>query len=144
MGFTNQAVSAMLNTALGDDADDVGVMVALFTGDTVPSDTGVGGTEPSGASYKRVEAHLKLTNGEVKQYQNHDIIQFPIARGDGWGWIKYVGIYKNGQLMFWDELEEEKEVEGNTIPVFDIGELIIGIDRPDDELAAPNPVPPTN
>lgn len=146
MGFTNSAVAEMLEDIIGG-----GITIELFT--DAPSDDGTLGTKPSGASYKPVtlvstgsnNTYLEATIGADKQYQNHTIIQFPIARGDnGWGTITHVGILKNNKLVFWDELLSPVAVSKDSIAVFDIGELMIGIDRDGGELAAANPVPPTD
>lgn len=134
MGFTNSAAMSMLTSQLGK------VEVALYK--SPPSDSGSGGTEPSNTSYKRCEIELKQTIGKEKQVQNHTVIKFDIARGSGWGTITHFGLFKNGSLVFWDQLTESVNVPANTIPVFDIGALIIGLDKT--QLDAPNPVPPND
>lgn len=134
MGFTNAAALSMLTGKIGS------CQVALFQ--SPPDDNGTGGTEPGNASYSRVSATLKQTTGSQKQVQNHEVIKFDIARGDGWGTITHFGLYSGGSLVFWDALTEPVTIPANTIPVFDIGALIIGLDKA--ALDDPNPVPPTD
>lgn len=134
MGFTNSAALSMLLDKIGT------CKCALFQ--SAPNDSGTGGTEPGNASYKRVDVTLKQTTGAQKQIQNHDVIKFDIARGAGWGTITHFGLYSGSSLLFWDALTEPVQIPANTIPVFDVGALIIGLDKA--ELDDPNPVPPTD
>lgn len=136
MGFTNEGARSMLASAIGD------VKIALYT--SPPSDSGAGGTEVNSATgYARAEATLAQTIGASKQFQNHETIMFPIVRTPVDAPITHFALFRNETMMFWHELTTPVTIGSDTvpcIPVFDVGELIIGIDL--DSLKEANPAVP--
>ena len=94
------------------------VYVALFTDATVQNDAN-DGTEVDATAYQRVQ----VTNWDAPtsgSTSNGADINFPTA-GANWGNIRYIGIFDastHGNLLFWGQLDEDKDVtNGDTFSI---------------------------
>ena len=128
-GFTSaEAASILLNIFNGAE-------IALLTGEPSDSATGFTGKEVSGNGYERVKAVMAVTTGSTKQIQNTEELHYPIARNNGWGTLTHWAAIKSGTMRFADTFKTAAgatstvPVPGNSVCVWDIGELMIGLDK---------------
>ena len=135
-GFTSaEAASVLLNIFNGAE-------IALLTGEPSDSANGFTGKEVSGNGYARIKAVMAVTTGATKQIQNTEELHYPIARNNGWGTLTHWAAIKNGAMKFADTFKTAGAtttvtVPGNSVCVWDIGELMIGLDKK--ELDPANP-----
>jgi len=128
-GFTSsEAASILLNIFNGAE-------IALLSGEPGDSTSGHNGLEPSAADgYARVTAVMAVTTGSKKQIQNTEELHYPIARNNGWGTLTHWAAIKGGTMRFADTLKNGDaamtvNVPANSICVWDVGELVIGLDK---------------
>ena len=109
----------------GDYTSPTNIWIALFTAD--PSDTG-GGTEVTGGSYER-----KQTSGtdwtrsgtSPTTMSNNAELAFVAATAD-WGTITAFALFDastGGNMLYWGELTEDKDVDNGDTAKFAAGEL---------------------
>lgn len=131
-GFTTTKANEIL-TSLFSNA-----YIALLSGEPTDSTTGYSGLEPATANgYKRVKAVMAITTGSSKQIQNTAELHYPIARNSGWGILTHWAVCtaeSGGSMVFADNFKTSAGVATTvTVPadavcVWDIGELIVGLD----------------
>ena len=109
----------------GDYARPATVYVALYT--VAPTDVG-GGTEVTGGSYARKAVTNNATNWPAAASgakANGAEIAFVTATAN-WGTVVAFGIFdavSGGNLMYWGDLSENKDVDSGDTARFAVGEL---------------------
>lgn len=133
-GFTTSTAEAILKEHFSH------VYIALLSGEPADSATGYSGLEPATANgYKRKEMAMAITTGSSRQIQNTEELHYPIARNGGWGDLTHYAVcnaLSGGSMIFADSFKEADgvtpkiiTVPENSICAWDVGELIIGLDK---------------